>query len=400
MSSDPQGSGGDPSPQRRDVAFWSYALHLWAIWGLAISNVFMGVSALAVIADRARGGARVAMPRRLLRPLVVFVLVFVASAAFSYEPRTSVARLGEILSLLPLLLTVVLVRDEARARLVVRGLIVMGALIAGLGLAQVVAGAAGVEVGRRIPGPFSHYQTFAGVLLLCGALTFARLVVSGRPWREPGTLAAAALLAAALSLNLTRGSWVALAAALVFLLAVRRPRHLLWVAPATIALALLLPAPVRARVVSIFDLRDESNYDRLCMIDAGLRMVAERPFLGLGPGVVETRYALYRHPTAPRDQRPHLHNSYLQLAAERGLLSVAAFVGLLGASFVESLRNYRRDGGALGARADLHLGVAAALVAYTLAAFFEDNWADTEVQRIALFVIALPFCLDPPSADP
>ncbi len=46
-----------------------------------------------------------------------------------------------------------------------------------------------------------------------------------------------------------------------------------------------------------------------------------------------------------------------------------------------------------GPRADLHLGAAAALVAYTLAAFFEDNWADTEVQKIALFVIALPFCL-------
>jgi O-antigen ligase len=166
----------------------------------------------------------------------------------------------------------------------------------------------------------------------------------------------------------------------------------------------LLPGTVRARAISIFDLRDESNYDRLCMLDAGLRMVAERPLLGLGPGVVENRYPLYHHPTAPRDRRPHLHNSYLQIAAEIGLVSMIAFVGMLTASFGQTLRNYRREGGAGGARADLHLGVAAALVAYTLAGFFEDNWADTEVQKIALFVIALPFCLasrssDPPSVD-
>jgi O-antigen ligase len=135
------------------------------------------------------------------------------------------------------------------------------------------------------------------------------------------------------------------------------------------------------------------------MIEAGLRMVSERPLLGLGPGVVRTRYTLYRHPTAPRDERPHLHNSYLQLAAEQGLLSLAAFVALLGASFGQTLRNYRREHGALGPRADLHLGVAAALVAYTLAAFFEGNWADTEVQRIALFVVALPFCLDSPTGE-
>ena len=114
----------------------------------------------------------------------------------------------------------------------------------------------------------------------------------------------------------------------------------------------------------------------------------------LGPGVVETRYPLYRHPTAPRAHRPHLHASYLQLAAEYGVLALVAFAAILTASFSQTLRNYRRDGGAAGPRADLHLGAAAALAAYALAAFFEDNWADTEVQKIALFVIALPFCLD------
>ncbi|HVR29721.1 MAG TPA: O-antigen ligase family protein [Thermoanaerobaculia bacterium] len=391
---------GAPAPPARDVAFWGFALNLWAIWALALSNVFMGVSALAVLAARWRGERTPALlvPARLLRPLTVFVLVFLASVAFSYEPLTSLVRLKDLLSFLPLLLALAVVRDEPRARLVVRGLLIMGALVAALGLAQVAIGAAGVEVARRIPGPFSHYQTFAGVLLLCAALALARLVC-GPAWRMPGTLAGAAVVAAALSLNLTRGSWVALGAAALFLLAVRRPRHLLWVAPAAIVLAVLLPAAVRDRAVSILDLRDESNYDRLCMLDAGLRMVAERPLLGLGPGVVKTRYPLYRHPTAPRDRRPHLHNSYLQLAAEHGLLALAAFVGILGASFTHTLRNYRREGAAAGPRADLHLGVAAALVAYTLAAFFEDNWADTEVQKIALFVIALPFCLDSSSGD-
>jgi O-antigen ligase len=396
--------GAPPPRPRRSFAFWAFALLLWTVWGLAVSNTFMGLSALAVLVGwvRRRGwrsarrpaapATSAALPPGLARPLVLFVLVFLASCAFSYEPRTSAGRLGELLALLPLLLALTLVRGEASARVVVRGLVIMGALVAALGLAQVAAGAAGVELGRRMPGPFSHYQTFAGVLLLCAALAIARLVC-GNWWRMPGTVAAAAILAAALSLNLTRGSWVALAGTVVFVLAVRRPFHLLWVAPAAIALVLVLPQPVRERAISIFDLRDESNYDRLCMLDSGLRMVAERPLLGLGPGVVETRYPLYRHPTAPRDHRPHLHDTYLQMAAEYGLLSLVAYLGILVASFGQTLRNYRREGGAVGARADLHLGVAAALVAYTLAAFFEDNWADTEVQKIALFVIALPFCL-------
>ena len=379
------------------VAFWTFALQLWTVGALAVSNAFMGISALAALWERTAAAAstpaRRLMPRRLALPLGAFVLVFFASTAFSYEPHTSARRLGEMLSLLPLLLTLAVVRTEQRARVVVRGLMVMGALIAAFGLLQIVAGFAGVELGRRMPGPFSHYQTFAGVTLLCGALALARLVCGGRSWTA-AAIAGTALPALALSLNLTRGSWVALAGTVVFVLAMRRPRHLLWLAPAAVVLVLVLPPAVRQRAVSIFDLRDESNYDRLCMLDAGLRMVAERPLLGLGPGVVETRYPLYRHPTAPRDHRPHLHDSYLQLAAEYGVLALGAFAAILIASFGQTLRNYRRDGGASGPRADLHLGVAAALVAYTLAAFFEDNWADTEVQKIALFVIALPFCLD------
>src|SRR5262249_23854071 len=153
--------------------------------------------------------------------------------------------------------------------------------------------------------------TFAGVILLCAALSVGRLVAGrakdGAWWIA--ALAGALLPALALSLNLTRGSWVALAGAVVFLLAVRRPRQLLWVIPIAIVGVLVMPPAVRERAVSIFDLRDESNYDRLCMLDAGLRMVAERPLLGLGPGVVKTRYPLYRHPTAPRDHRPHLHDT-------------------------------------------------------------------------------------------
>ena len=398
---------GASSARAGAVAFWTFALQLWTVGALALSNVFMGVSAIAVLWDRLRRsrqrGTTVEtpplapdpplIPSRLALPLGAFVLVFFASTAFSYEPATSLSRIGEVLSLLPLLLALAVVGGEEDARVVTRGLMIMGALLAAFGLFQIAIGGAGVELGRRMAGPFSHYQTFAGVLLLCGAFAFARVVCGGVGWTAV-SIAGAVLPAVALSLNLTRGSWVALAGMVVFVLAMCRPRQLLWVAPAAIVLVVVLPPAVRERAVSIFDLRDESNYDRLCMLDAGLRMVAERPLLGLGPGVVETRYPLYRHPTAPRDHRPHLHDTYLQLAAEYGVLALVAFAGILIASFTQTLRNYRREGGATGPRADLHLGVAAALVAYTLAAFFEDNWADTEVQKIALFVIALPFCLD------
>ena len=35
-----------------------------------------------------------------------------------------------------------------------------------------------------------------------------------------------------------------------------------------------------------------------------------------------------------------------------------------------------------------------ALIAFSIAGLFENNWGDTEVQRLVLFLLAVPFCLE------
>jgi O-antigen ligase len=129
------------------------------------------------------------------------------------------------------------------------------------------------------------------------------------------------------------------------------------------------------------------------MLEAGMTMVAERPLFGLGPEMVERRYPIYRPPSAPRFDVPHLHNSFLQLAAERGLPALLAYLAMSAASLWALHRCYRREGGSRGPRADLCLGAMLALLAFHVAGLFENNWGDTEVQRPVLFLLALPFCL-------
>jgi O-antigen ligase len=282
------------------------------------------------------------------------------------------------------------VRGRRETRRVVDALILVGSLIALYGLLQFLEGYGGLD--RRIRGPFSHWMTYAGVLLICDLLLIARLTVdpvSRRSWRW---IALAAINLGLLG-SLTRGAWVALALTLVLLLAVRRPRYLVAFLPATLLFVLLAPVPLLNRIVSIFDLRDSSNYDRLCMADAGLHMIAQRPLFGIGPDMVQRRYALYRNPTAPRYWVPHLHNDLLHLTAERGLASLAAYLWLMLAPIAYAFRRYRAERGSRGPCADLYLGTMLALVGFNLAGLFEYNWGDTEVQRLALFVLAIPFCL-------
>lgn len=150
----------------------------------------------------------------------------------------------------------------------------------------------------------------------------------------------------------------------------RRRRLLLRILPAAAAFIVLAPVPVLARALSVANLSDESSYNRLCMLEAGARMVAEHPLFGVGPNMAERLYPIYRHTSAARLNVPHLHDSYAQIAAERGLPALASYLALLAVAVGRAWRGYRveRDAGD-GSRADLWLGVTAALLAFALASF-------------------------------
>lgn len=380
--------------------FLAYAGHLLSIWALALSNAFLGVMILWSV----RFARRIARPwaevAPLLTPLGVYAIFLVVAVAGSYDPVESSADIKELLTLVTLGLGVVLVRGERQVRLLVKAITLMIALLAVYGVLQFHFTAYG-GLHRRIVGLFSHYQTFAGVLLVGVLLLTARLFKAPRsPWHW----LALVFVVWALILTLTRGAWVALAVTLaVFGLASARRRMLaagvVTAVLAGVVFTAVAPETWRERVRSIYDLRDSSNYDRLCMIEAGLKMVSERPFFGLGPRMVKARYPIYRNPTAPRFTVPHLHNAFLDIAAERGLLSLAAYFWLIASALRLAWSAYRREGGLRGPRADLHLSVVLALVGFNVAGLFENNWGDTEVQRLVLFLLAVPCCLEERPAE-
>ncbi len=381
------------------MGFWLYAGHLLTVWGLAVSNALLGLTILWSAAHRRRLSWRWSRSAPLLIPLGFSLIFLLVSIATSLEPATSAGEVKEALSLVTLALGLGWVRGESDVRRIFDLLIKMVALLALFGIVQYFTTDYGPLL-KRIPGPFSHYMTFAGVLLLGDFLLLARMLY-GEGWKRPWHWLALLAINVTLLLTLTRSAWVAAGLTVTVALWIRSRRffaaYLAAALTAGVLFAALAPADWTARVRSIADPRDGSNYDRLCMAQAGLYMISERPLFGIGPDMVEQRYPIYRHPTAPRFTVAHLHNTFLHLAAERGLLSLGAYLWLMGAGLWLAYRGYRREGGASGGRAELYLGVILALVGFNLAGLFEANWRDTEVQRLILFLLAVPCCLDRPA---
>jgi O-antigen ligase len=70
---------------------------------------------------------------------------------------------------------------------------------------------------------------------------------------------------------------------------------------------------------------------------AAVQMLSERPLLGVGPGTYPLRYGAYLG--LPKwDERAYSHNIYLELGATTGIVGLAAFLVVVGASFAPLTR--------------------------------------------------------------
>ncbi len=170
-----------PDRRREQVGFWLYTSHLLAIFSVSFSNVLLGLTLLALPWTRRRP-----MPWAKLKPLWLFlglyVLLFGGAIVASYEIGTSARGLTEVFNLSTLFVAPFVLRREGQVRRVVDLVVGMAALLACHGLSQYLFGYGDID--RRIRGPFSHYMTFSGFLLICDLLLVASMVYAGR-WRSP-----------------------------------------------------------------------------------------------------------------------------------------------------------------------------------------------------------------------
>jgi O-antigen ligase len=244
------------------------------------------------------------------------------------------------------------------------------------------------QPGERIQGFMGHYMTQAGLLLLfiCAALSLFLFSRDKGRWLWG---IAFLLTVFSLALTLTRSAWVAFVVAFSFVLFLYKPRTLILV-PVVVGLFLLLsPQPMKKRALSIFNPKYYSNQQRIQYLKAGIKIIKDFPLLGTGPDTVDMVFQDPKYGLSEEAKRNvHLHNNFTQIAAERGiptLLAWLAFIAWAFFSLIPLLKN--RDPSVFPYAA----AAGAALLALVTAGFFEYNFADSEITVLFLYLITVPF---------
>jgi putative inorganic carbon (hco3(-)) transporter len=380
------GVTASPEAPWAEAAAVTLVLAVAASVKIALANALLGLALILWLRALLLGQAKW-LPARLYLPLLAYVVASLGAVVFSQDPRHSLSEVGELLTLALVPMAVSLLDQRHFGRLVA-ALAAVAALSSAIGLWQYLHGAS--SLANRLRGLNNHYMTFSGWALVAALVLLGDILFNPDRRRLLWTLPCFTLCVLALALSYTRGAWVGLGAGLVLAVAVWRPRVVLVLPVLALGITMLLPRAVLERAVSIVDLRHPSNYDRLCMVVSGLEMVEDHPLLGVGLGMVERRYPVYRQDDAPRWRVPHLHNNLLQIGAERGLIGVGCYGAVLVVFALHSAAALRARGrAAFAAVASCVLAVAG----ITVAGLFEYNWGDAEVWMVTLTLLATPFAL-------
>jgi O-antigen ligase len=347
---------------------------------IAAANILLALMMVCWAAQIVQEKTLPAVPR-FFWLLAAYAGVTLAISAFSLDPRSSFIDDKQLVLFIIVPAVYQIARGE-RAALVIDVIVSVGAASAAYGIIQY-----GLlhydNLGRRPEGAMSHYMTYSGLLMLVICAASARLIFGrrGRTW--PALVMPA--LVVALALTLGRSAWIGASVAIALLLALKDLR-LTVLLPAFIAILFAVaPGTVTKRVMSIFDVQEPTNQDRLAMIEIGARIVHDHPLTGVGPNMIPRVYEQYRPDYAINRVNPHLHNVPLQIAAERGLPALAVWAWFIGALFMALVRTFRTHADKVPAAAAL-----AAVCAMLGAGLFEYNFGDSEFLMLFLVLVTLP----------
>ena len=372
------------------IGFWLALIQI----SIAASQIVLTIVLLVWLYQLAAGKAElVRLPFDW--PLGLFALCSIASAGLSFEPAESFASLKKLALLAIPYVVVSVVRRTSTLERLVLVLIVVADVGALFSLWQYFFSDLG-DINHRIRGFMSHYMTFAGLLMGVGVLAFAELLFGRR--RRAFLAGSLVLILVALALSLTRNAWIGVLVAFGLLCFLRDRRMLIGIPVTLIGAMLLVPSDVEKRVRSLVR-PDRSSRDRMYMLKSGIQMTANHPWFGVGPNMVQSVYPIYRLEDAPHLQNIHLHNNVVQIAAERGLPCLLAWVWLMAIGLTVSIRSYRATltGGRAPPENDgrgLAAGALALMGAGLTAGLFEYNFGDSEFLMLFLFAMAIPVVLE------
>ncbi len=323
----------------------------------------------------------------LVVPILLFALASLVAVANAYDVSYSYKSLKKLLEFLIFFWILNCVRENNLRNSLSIVLISSATLSGLLGLYQYWADF-NESYQNRIEGSLSTYMTFAGLLMLSGviALAWAMFQKQTQRWVWIPIL----IITSCLLLTLTRQAWFGFLTALVFLVFFWKKKVLLLLPIIFLITYIVSPVSTQKRINDMFSGEDATFEMRTSLWKGGWEIFKDYPLTGCGFRCVDLVNSQYPDPTGYIGRFRGMHNNFIQLAVDTGVLGLTAWLGIWFCFF----RLLYHKATALERNIFEHwtiFGSSAAVLAILAAGLFETNLYDSEVAMLLYFIMALPF---------
>ena len=325
--------------------------------------------------------------------LLFFVVACLIAVANAYDPSYSYKSLKKLLEFLIFFWVLNCVKENGLRDSLSLVLIASATLAGLLGFYQ--AWKSGVIIENRVEGTLSVYMTFAGLLMVVGIHALGRALFR-RP-TQSWIWVSIGIIIICLLLTLTRQAWFGFLTGLIFLVFFWR-KKLLWLLPVLmLAIYIASPASVQTRLKNMVSGNDVTFEMRTALWTGGWQVFKDYPLTGCGFRCVDLVHSQYPDPTGHVKRLRGMHNNFIQLAVDTGILGLTAWLGIWFCFFrllyhkaVDRERDPPENWAVFGS--------AAAVLAFLAGGCFESNLYDSEVAMVLYFIMALPFAGSPNKA--
>ncbi len=233
------------------------------------------------------------------------------------------------------------------------------------------------EHADRLASTYGNADHLAGFMEMALPLILGLLLLGYSRGETLLFLYVACMVLSALILSLSRGAWLGMATALVFMAACllkdrnfHRKRLLFAILGTTLAIIMIIlsTTPVVERIMTTAEKDTESNlYSRIQGWKGTIDMIRDYPLTGTGPGTYTYAFTQYQPPGLER-HRTMAHNEYLHFITETGVAAVALILFFAVVFYGKGYRKLKNPSRLVRGTA---LGALAGITAIVIHSFFD-----------------------------
>ncbi len=290
----------------------------------------------------------------MLGSLALFVALSISSVFVSQYLSQSIHGIGKHLEEV---LFLVIIADTFQCRQKIKKLIGMGlALLLLTALDTIFQLGAGrdflrghalsyVDTQVRLFGPFKDHTIFASYLISWLSILMAFVL-------NPDYRSAKSKILMGLLLSLggfclfhtqARGGWLAFAFSILFLSMIQKKKILAGFLLFCVAAGLFL-LPRNMIIHPNIEGKEQSMVERMVLWDRAVDVIKARPWLGTGINTYAVAHQQFDQKKSWRVQNYYAHNSFLQLAADRGLPALLFFLSFMVLFYRQCFSVIRKSG--------------------------------------------------------